>query len=51
LCPQYIGYACASQLYAYAYFKYAYACIEHTHAYMPRNTFLKQATKQQLNKT
>ena len=40
-----------SQLYVYAYFKYAYACIEHAHVYIPRNIVLKQATKRQSNKT
>ena len=31
----YIGHACASQLYAYAYFEYLYACKKHAHAYTP----------------
>ena len=33
----YIGYACASQLYAYSHFEYAYTSMKHAYAYMPKS--------------
>ena len=46
----YIGYACVSQLYAYAHFEYAYACMKHAHTYTPETLTQKLRTKKIKNK-
>jgi len=38
-------YACASQLYAYAYFKYTYTCMKHAHACTPKTLTQKTEPK------
>ena len=42
--------ACASQLYAYEYFEYAYACMKHAQAYTSR-TFTQQLKIEKQSKT